>query len=71
MINTKLLFRYDPKANLNFHHFVDFKENLLIVIRLANNITVGGFSLYPLEKIDKEQAKKLGIGKGFIFNLTY
>lgn len=71
VLESKLLYKYDTRNTLNFHNFVDHKENMLIVIRLINNITVGGFSCYPLSKLDKEQAKKQGVGRGFLFNLTF
>ena len=67
---TKLLYRWDPRNNINFHHFIDGKENLLILVRLINNVTIGGFSCYPLEKIDKDKIRSTNIGKGFLFNLS-
>lgn len=45
---TKMLFKYDPRAKLNFHNFIDEKENLFVVIRLVNNMTLAGFSKNPL-----------------------
>ena len=33
-------------------------------------MTIGGFSCYPLEKIDKEKIRTTNIGKGFMFNLS-
>jgi len=46
--STKLLFKFDQRAPLNFHHFIDGKEHLFIVIKLINNMIIGGYSQYPL-----------------------
>jgi hypothetical protein len=43
-----MLFKFDQRAKLNFHNFIDEKENLFVVIRLANNMTLAGFSKNPL-----------------------
>ena len=35
--DAKLLYRYDPRNTLNYHNFIDQKENLLVVIKLISN----------------------------------
>lgn len=73
VIDTKLLFKYDPRTTNNFHLFIDGKENLMMVVRLANNMTIGGFSSHPLVKpsVDKmEKAQRQGHGRGFLFSCT-
>ena len=43
---------------------------MLILVRLINNVTIGGFSCYPLEKIEKEKIRTTNIGKAFLFSLS-
>lgn len=43
---------------------------MLVLFKLATNNIVGGFSCFPMEKVDREKARQIGYGRGFIFNLT-
>lgn len=44
---TKLLYRMDLKNKVSLFNYIDGKYNLFFVIKLANNMTLGGFSIYP------------------------
>ena len=62
-LQFKLLFRYQPFTQPNLHYYIDNKVNFLILIRLVNNVVIGGFCPYPMMKSSYPYA-------GFIFNLT-
>ena len=45
---TKLLYRLDVLNKTNFHHYIDGKYNILIVIKLINGSLIGGFCHTPI-----------------------
>ena len=62
-IQFSLLYKYNPYFQSNFHNYIDNKQNLLLIVRLANDVVIGGFSAQPL--------CKGFMGKnGFLFSLT-
>lgn len=40
----KLLYKFNKLINNSFHSYTDSHPNLLILIRLTNNVVLGGFS---------------------------
>jgi hypothetical protein len=55
--------RHDPRNQNNFHHYIDGKDNYAVLIKLSNNVVIGGYSSQGLEK------GRLG-NRGFLFSLT-
>ncbi len=55
--------RHDPRNQINFHHYIDGKDNYAVLIKLSNNVVIGGYSSQGLEK------GRLG-NRGFLFSLT-
>ncbi len=43
IIQFKLIFKYNEKIILNFHDFVDGKDNFLLVVKLFNGVIIGGY----------------------------
>lgn len=62
---TKLLYKFDPLNNANFHNYFDYRPNLIIFIKLANNLIIGGFTAHPF---DPDNVVKPG--KGFLFSIS-
>jgi hypothetical protein len=59
------LFKYDPIIpKNNFFNYILDKKNLLVLVKLINGTTIGGFTVFPFGK-DIQRP-----GKGFIFSLT-
>lgn len=68
-LETKLLYKLDKLNQTNFHKYIDGKMNLLVVVKLANGLIVGGYSGSPIEK----DTNNTSCNKGFLFsfeNLT-
>lgn len=63
LVATKMFHKYDPKNLNNFHTYVDGKDNFIVLVKLINNVVLGGFSAQPLEKGRSSY-------QGFLFNLT-
>jgi len=61
-IQFKLLYKHQPFIQPNFHSYIDNRTNFMILIRLVNNVVIGGFCPYPMAKSSYSKA-------GFIFNL--
>lgn len=40
----KLVYKYDNLNTLNFHKYIDDKNDLLMISRLANEYVVGGYT---------------------------
>lgn len=57
------MYKHTKLIQPSFHDYIDNRSNFLILIRLANNVIIGGFCPYPMAKNVKADA-------GFIFNLT-
>ena len=41
---TRLLYSFPDFEKLNFHEFIDKKKNILVVIRLMNNMLIAAFT---------------------------
>ena len=50
------------KNPVNFHEYIDDKQNLLIIVQLENGMIVGGYGHGQFDKTYK--------GSGILFNLT-
>lgn len=61
-VQFKLMFKNQPFTQPNLHYYIDNKTNFLILIKLANNVIIGGFCPYPMIKSSYPNA-------GFLFNL--
>jgi hypothetical protein len=44
VLKSKLVYRYDPDNKLNFHHYIDRKENILLIVEMANGSMLAGFT---------------------------
>ena len=40
----KPVYKYDQLNNINFHRYIDNKNDLLMVVRLINEYVVGGYT---------------------------
>ena len=65
---TRLLHKYDPKNNLNFHQYIDEVPTLCVVIKTKNAIISG---LYPGTLRDKEILDKGGLLVSVTNNNSY
>ena len=59
---SSLIYSLDMKNPVNFHEYIDDKENLLIIVQLENGMIVGGYGHGLFDKTYK--------GSGILFNLT-
>jgi hypothetical protein len=41
--DTRLIHRYDPLSNANVHKYIDFQEQIVMVIRLVNGFCIAGY----------------------------
>jgi hypothetical protein len=41
---TKLLYRWDPLNNTNFHRYIDGFQNILLLVRTTNDCLIGAYS---------------------------
>lgn len=48
VVETRMFHKYDQKNLNNFHIYVDGKPNFLVLVKLVNNMVLGGFSALPL-----------------------
>lgn len=60
-----MLYRYDPHNLANFHNYINNRDNLLLLLELANGTLLAGFSAYPLDPQKIERP-----GKGLLISLT-
>lgn len=61
---TRLLYKYDPLNKTNWHRYIDNRDNLVLVVKLANGNAVAAWSegpFYPRMTSDKD---------GLIISLT-
>jgi hypothetical protein len=35
---------YDPLSKINFHHYIDKKDNLVLIVKVANGTFLAGFT---------------------------
>jgi hypothetical protein len=64
ILSTKLIYRYDTLNKINFHKYIDGKENIVVIIKLANEYRLGAWTqgaFMPRIVSDKD---------GLIFSLT-
>lgn len=62
---TKLLYRFDPLNQENFHRYFDGKPNMMIIIRTVTGAVLGGITEYAYRKDFNEKP-----GNGILFSLT-
>lgn len=63
MFKAELVYKYDPLSLVNFHHYFDGKNNLLLLASTTRGTVVGAFTEGPI------QAESDG-GLGFLFSIT-
>lgn len=54
--DTRLIYRFDPFNKVNFHHYIDSKEHLVLVIKINNGVCIAGYtegSFRPKTTADK------------------
>ena len=64
IVSTKLIYRYDTLNKVNFHKYIDGKENLVVLVKLSNEYMLGAWTqgaFVPRVVSDKD---------GLIFSLT-
>jgi len=44
ILSTKLIYRYDTLNKVNFHKYIDGKENLVVLVKLTNEYTLGAWT---------------------------
>jgi hypothetical protein len=64
MLGTKLLFRWDPLNSSNFHKYIDGREHMVLLVRLANGLVFGGWAAGG---VAPQSATK---GDGLIFSVS-
>lgn len=64
-IATRLVHRFDPLNATNFHQYIDEVPNLLVLVHLANGAKIGGFTVFPVTREQREFP-----GRGFLFSIT-
>lgn len=60
-----MIYKYDPLNERNFHSYIDGRKNIVILIKLINEIVIGGFTAFPFDTKVTERP-----GKGFLFSLS-
>jgi hypothetical protein len=58
------VYRYDPDNKINFHHYIDRRENLALIVKMANGTMLAGFTE------DSFEPKKHSHRNGLIVSLT-
>lgn len=64
---SRVIYRFgkDEPNKVNFHHYIDGRPNVMVIVKLANGNTVGVFSKFPISEHHIEKP-----GCGFLFNAT-
>lgn len=44
ILKTRVLYRYDTKNTINFHHYIDGHDNLVAIVRTALGFMLAAFS---------------------------
>ena len=63
--DTRFVHRFDPLSSTNVHRYIDFKEHIVLVIKLASGFCIAGY--YQGAFKPKTVANK----EGLILSLTH
>ena len=66
---TKRLYQYDPLNKTSFHKYIDGKPNIVLLIKLKNDMVLGGYSESPF-LLKTSNNNKVVNSNGFIFSVS-